>query len=43
MWRRRKTELPASSQEARAARIRAERDLEQRLDDLTRVKAMTAE
>lgn len=42
MWRRRKQPTTASD-EAIAARIRAERDLERRLDDLTRVKALTGE
>lgn len=41
MWGRSKPE-PVES-EATAARIRAERDLERRLDDQTRVRALTAE
>lgn len=42
MWHRKaKTkEWAASSIEATAARIRAEQDLERRLDDTTRVKAL---
>ena len=44
MWpRRQKAEMAESSREATAARIRAERDLERRLDDTTRVQALTAE
>jgi len=44
MWhRKKKAEMPASSIEATAARIRAERDLERRRDDMTRVSAMTTE
>jgi len=42
MWRRRKQPTTASD-EAIAARIRAERDLERRLEDLHRVKALANE
>lgn len=41
MWGRKKPE-PVQS-EATAARVRAERDLERRLDDTTRVRALTDE
>lgn len=41
MWGRKKPEPEQSA--ATAARIRAERDLERRLDDQTRVKQLTAE
>ena len=43
MWHRKNRPLPPASIEATAARISAERDLEQRLDDITRVKALLAE
>lgn len=45
MWRRKKTHdpPPPSSLEATAARIRAQQDLERRLDDTTRVRALLEE